>query len=211
MVGAGRGGEGFVERGEDTSMVAIFLGKAGVVVVVYVALLYIGMQVSQSLSAQDIVLSESKSMGGVAGALQGAIIGMMTLWFLSYLFLRLVEDEDMFMQEQLEHSRVTQVADRFNPLNLLLLMKVDPYLPQDVTGSKRPHQRPPLPIAQNSSFKGLLSDTSFVNAYQQRRYMRILRNRSFQTFARDRSLIDNLDKVHQETENDAFDWQNSAH
>ncbi len=210
-----------LEGGED-SLLGEWILKLVVGLVLYVGLLVLGFVLEKLLVERfKLVSAGNRVLGATLGVVKGGIGLVLAIWlatfFLPVFFPGQASTPDrstgqkapaardagpanvgasgqVTLNTQLASSRVAGWVAPYNPLNLLLLARVKPYLPSLATGRERPPVKPPRSVEKNEVFKNLLADGAFIEAYRSRSYLDIIRNPSFHQFVQDRSLLDALER-----------------
>ena len=163
-------------------------------IILYVLLLVLGYILEKRLIERfKLVSAGNRVFGAGLGLVKGVVGVVIALWLLTFVT-HLMPQRQTPWRAQLEASTSADLVARYNPLNLFLLARVKPYLPKKVTGSARDPVTPPKAVAERSSFKALLADEAFLEAYREREYLKILLNPAFQRLVADTSLLAALEK-----------------
>lgn len=159
----------------------------------YVGLLIIGYIIEKLLIERfKLISAGNRLLGGVLGLIKGGVGIVVVLWLVSY-FVIVTGTRESELKTQLTTSRVAGVVTRYNPMDLLLLAMVRPYLP--VAGSTHPPVAIPDSIKKKyPAFEELVGDEAFRAACDSRDYVAILKNKHFQAFARNKDLLEALEK-----------------
>ncbi len=180
--------------GSDDSLLGAWLVQLLVGVALYVVLLVLGYLLEKALVERfKIISAGNRVLGGLVGLVKGTAGVVVALWLIGFIAL-MSPSRSSPWREQLAQSQTATWTAPYNPLNLFLLARVRPYLPRSATGSSREPVTPPSSVAERSSFKALLSDQAFLEAYRERAYFQILLNPSFQRLVLDTELMQQLER-----------------
>lgn len=186
--------------GPDDSLLGEWILKVATGLGVYLVLLLCGYGLEKLLVERFKVISVSnRVLGASLGATKGSLAVVVALWVMLFLVPRSVDSTGNLkggtFQQELYASKAAALVSAYNPCNLLLLARLRPYLPAEVTGSARPASKPPKGVAASDQFMSLLNDKAFLAAYQERRFMDILKNPAFRGFVADQKLLESLEKL----------------
>lgn len=176
------------------SLLGDWLYELGTGVVLYILLLVIGYILEKLLVERfKIISAGNRVLGAVLGFVKGGAGVLLLLWIVLF-FNHLSPSKDGALKQSMGSSRVATLVAPYNPLNLLLLARIRPYLPNDVTGSKRPPIAPPAEVKAREAFAKLVTDQAFLEAYREHEFTKILMNPSFRTLVQDAVLLKALEQ-----------------
>lgn len=184
-----------VGLGRDDSLLGEWILKLVVGLAVYILLLMLGYGLEKLLVERfKLISAGNRLLGSALGIVKGGVAVLVSVWVLQF-FMVGAHSGAADLQAQLDGSRFASRIAPYNPCNLLLLARVRPYLPQEVTGAPKPPVSPPASVGKSTTFKALLSDNAFLMAYKDRRFVDIIQNERFHAFAADGTLLQALEKV----------------
>ena len=148
-----------------------FLLSLGVGFALYVALILLGRVVELVFIEQlGVISAGNRLFGGVLGTVKGLILAVGALFLLQCFVTYVLRGQPAVVQE-LQQSRAAQQVGGYNPLNLIYLSRLKPY----VHGGKKAPT--PLPATvKDPSLEALVKDERFAMALEQRDYQAILDN-----------------------------------
>ncbi len=180
--------------GAGESLVGDGVIKLVIGIVLYILLLVVGYVLEKRLIERfKLVSAGNRVFGAILGFLKGSLGVVIVLWVVTFVA-HLTPSRQAPWRQQVEQSVAAGLVERYNPLNLFLLARVKPYLPRSATGSASEPVVPPAAVAQRASFKALLADEAFLEAYRERDYLQIVLNPSFQRLVADGALLQALEK-----------------
>lgn len=197
--------------GPDDSWLGEWVMRLLVGLGLYVLLLAFGYLIEKKFLEKVRVLSfGNRFLGVVFGLVKGGILAVVILWIAIFIGPALAgaksgsplpfgstnpfpaDAKQSIVLTQLSTSKVAGVIAPYNPLNLLLLARLRPYLPQEATGGSRTPVKAPKTLTSRETFRTLIADKEFIQAYRERRYFQVLTNASFHRFVQDAALIEAL-------------------
>lgn len=184
-----------VGLGRDDSLLGEWILKLVVGLAVYILLLMVGYGLEKLLVERfKLISTGNRLLGSLLGIVKGGLAVLVSIWVLLF-FVSGSHAGGMDLQLQLDASRLASRVGPYNPCNLLLLARVRPYMPQAITGAEKAPVNPPATVGKSPTFKALLADNDFLNAYKERRFVDIIQNERFHAFAADNALLSALEKV----------------